>query len=97
MKNGAVENPAALGYFDEESLAKINKCCYLKEFSPEDPAYEQIQTTFKDKSDEEKAAEAEAFAKEFAQRNIAPEDASKQLDDISDDELNRELDDTPEA
>ena len=43
------------------------------------------------KSEDELKAEAEAFAQQFAQYNVAPEDASKSLDDISDDELEKEL------
>ncbi len=91
LKNGAIQDPASLNYFDEASLAKLNKCCYIKEILPEDKAYTTIVEQKKAKSEEELKAEADAFAQQFAQRNVAPEDAKKKLDDISDDELEKEL------
>ena len=91
VKTGAIEDPSVLNLFDEESLAKINKCCFIKEISPEDAAYTAVVEQKKAKSEEELNAEAEKFAKEFAQRNVAPEDASKTLDDISDEELEKSL------
>ena len=91
LKNGAIEDPASLNYFDEAALKKLNKCCYIKEILPEDEAYTAIVEQKQAKSEDELKAEAEAFAQQFAQYNVAPEDASKSLDDISDDELEKEL------
>ena len=91
LKNGAIQDPASLNYFDEAALKKLNKCCYIKEILPEDADYTAIVESKKAKSEEELKADADAFAQQFAQYNMAPEDASKSLDDISDEELEKEL------
>ena len=91
LKNGAIQDPASLNYFDEAALKNLNKCCYIKEIQPEDADYTAIVESKKAKSEEELKADADAFAQQSAQYNVAPEDASKSLDDISDEELEKEL------
>ena len=91
LKNGALENPATLNYFDEEAIKKLNKCCYVKPILPEDESYKTFAEKSQAKGEEQLKAESEAFAKQLAQLSVAPEDVKKQQDDISDDELEKAM------
>ena len=86
MKTAAID-PATLGYFSEETIEKMNKCCYIKEVVETDPEYEEIKTIQTSKTEDQLQAEAAAMSSTFENAVVLPEDASKNLDDIDDDSL----------
>ncbi len=91
LKNGAIEDPASLDYFDAETLMKINKCIYIKEIQPDEPEYQEQIQKMKAKDDETLKAESKAWGEEIAKSTMAPEDAKKVLDDLNDDELEKAM------
>lgn len=82
MKTAAID-PASLGYFSEEMVKKMNKCCYLKEIVETDPEYSVIETIQAAKSSEQLQEEAEKVGNTFETANVLPEDANQSLDDES--------------
>ena len=91
LKNGAIEDPASLNYFEADALKKLNKCCYVKPILPEDENYQKLDERSVAKGKEQMKAESEAFVKQLAQLIVAPDDVKKQLDDVSDDELEKAM------
>ena len=91
LKNGAIEDPASLNYFDAEALKKINKCIYIKEIQPDEPEYQEQIQKLKAKDDETLKAEAKAWGEEIAKSAMAPEDTKKILDDLNDNELEKAM------
>lgn len=90
LKNGAVD-PETLNYFSDDAIKLIRRCCYIKEIVQTDKAYEQVMKRQIAKTEEELAQEAALLASNLENGITLPEDASKTLDDISDDALDREL------
>lgn len=90
LKNGAVD-PATLNYFNAEALQIMKRCYYVKEIVTTDPSYTVVEQYLKDKTPEEIEADANRLSQEIAQQTVLPEDASKSLDDLSDDVFEQEL------
>ena len=92
MKAGALsENELrSLGYFDDASIKKIMKCIYVTEIKPGEPEYQQVQTVMKNKTEEEKKAEAEAYAQVIANSEVAKEDARRTMQEVNDDNFLKE-------
>ena len=93
LKNGAIEDPATLNYFDAEALKKINKCIYIKEIQANEPEYQEQIQKLKAKDDETLKAESKAWGEEIAKSTLAPEDKKKELDDLNDSELEKAMQD----
>ena len=93
LKNGAIEDPASLNYFDAETLKKINKCIYIKEIQADEPEYQEQIQKLKAKDDETLKAESKAWGEEIAKSTMAPEDTKKILDDLNDSELEKAMQD----
>jgi len=93
LKNGAIEDPSSLNYYDEATLAKINKCIYIKEIQADDPEYKEKIEQMKAKSEEQLLADSKAWGQQIEQIALAPEDAKKVLDNIDDDELMKAMKD----
>lgn len=83
MKTAAID-PAQLGYFSDEALKNMKKCCYLKEIVETDPEYEAIMTIQTAKTPEELKAEADKIGDTFAAATILPEDENKSLNNLDD-------------
>ena len=92
MKAGALsENELrSLGYFDDASIKKVMKCIYVTEIKPGEPEYQEVQTVMKNKTEEEKKAEAEAYAQVIANSEVAKEDARRTMQEINDDNFLKE-------
>lgn len=92
LKNGAVD-PETLNYFSEQALKTMKRCYYVKEIVKTAPTYTVIEQRLKDKTPAEIEAEANRIGQEIAQQMVLPEDANKDLDDLSDAELEELLKD----
>lgn len=92
LKNGAVD-PETLNYFSEQALNTMKRCYYVKEIVKTDPTYTVIEQRLKDKTPAEIEAEVNRIGQEIAQQIVLPEDTNKDLDDLSDAELEELLKD----
>lgn len=90
LKNGAVD-PKSLNYFSDEALKTMRRCYYIKEIVETDPSYTVVEQCLRNKTPEEIEADANRLSQEIAQQTVLPEDASKSLDDLSDDVFEQEL------
>lgn len=97
LKNGAIQDPASLNYFDEATLAKINKCIYIKEIQPDAPEYKEKVETMKAKGEETLLAESKAWGQQIEQTNMAPEDKKKEVDNLDLDEFENAMKNEKEA
>lgn len=93
LKNGALDEEGLkkLNYYDEKAIDNMKRCVYIKEIPDNDPSYQVVHERQQQKSPDQIQAEIAQNVEKFQQAVILPEEKSKQLDDISDDELNREL------
>jgi hypothetical protein len=91
MKKDAVD-PSTLPLELTESQVKLlNKCAFIKEYNETSEEYQVISEVQKNKTEEQLQAEKDAFANSLASATILPEDESKTLDDLSDDDLDKEI------
>ena len=97
LKNGAIEDPASLNYFDAATLEKINKCIYIKEIQPDAPEYKERVETMKAKGEDTLLAESKTWGQQIEQTNMAPEDKKKEVDNLDIDEFENAMKNEKEA
>ena len=93
MKAAALsaDEVAKLGIFSDDALKKLNKCFYVKPVTETDPKYTEVRTRQESKSQDELNKEAKQVANWIASTEQTPDDKSKELDDISNDALDKAL------
>ena len=92
MKDGAIKDPKTIGYdgFSDSFIEKLNKCFYIKEIKADDPNYQVVEETEKNKSAEELSEMSKGWTDKMEQATILPEEKSKSLAEPAD--LEEELD-----
>lgn len=92
LKTDALDEEALrkLNYYDEKVINNMKRCVYMKEIVETDPSYEAVVERMKQKTREQIEKETAQYMNTFA-KEPTPEEKSKQLDKISDDELDKEM------
>lgn len=89
MKAESVD-PATIGLeLTDKQKDIFEKCIYIKEVKETSPEYQVVKDMVSSKTEEQLKAESDAYFEALANTNILPEDASKTLDNLSDEELDK--------
>lgn len=89
MKKNAVDPTVLKLDLDEKGLKIFKKCYFAKELKEEDKEYQEIKTVMEQKNQEQLDRDAANVCQDMANGTILPEDNSKSLDNISDDEFTK--------
>lgn len=89
MRKKAVDPTVLKLSLDEKGLDNFKKCYFAKELKEEDTEYQEIKTVMEQKSQEQLDKDAANVCQDMANGTVLPEDKSKSLDNISEDEFTK--------
>ncbi len=87
------EQVASLGYFSDEWIKKYYKCIRISPVDSQSEKYIAYQETQKDKTEEEKAKDAEGWVKDIEGREVAQAKTREENENITDEDFEKMMKD----